>query len=155
MKSLAKPEVSLFAARCSEKTTSFASSSPYSPWHWTPCRSVKTHSSPSSEDVQLSARSASMKAGLACPGWIRTSPLNIQCSSPLSGVVVATCGSSLPASADAIPMFKVVPAAWAYDDINTQPSVTVVSVDFLILPSQSLSSCLRKLWHPPVLLSTG
>src|SRR3546814_20747084 len=44
---------------------------------------------------------------------MRTRPLYIQCSTPLSGVVVARCGSSLPESAVAMPTFSVVPAACA------------------------------------------
>src|SRR3546814_14131766 len=54
-----------------------------------------------------------MAAGVAWPGLMRTRPLYIQCSTPLSGVVVARCGSSLPASAVAMPTFSVVPAACA------------------------------------------
>jgi len=120
-KSAAKPEISGSAERSSENTTSSASRVPYSPWQSTSSRSENVQTRPSSEVVQLSAISGSTNSGLALPGWMRTSPLNIQCSSPLSGVVVATCGSSLPASALAMPTFSVVCSACA--EVTPNPTV--------------------------------
>ena len=46
-------------------------------------------------------------SGLIWPGFRRTRPLKIYCSRPLSGVVEAMCGSSLPASAEPMPMTRV------------------------------------------------
>src|SRR4051812_35583640 len=48
-----------------------------------------------------------MNSGLIRPGRTRTRPLNIHESTPLSGVVEAICGSSLPASAEPIPTTRL------------------------------------------------
>src|SRR5438128_11782269 len=48
-----------------------------------------------------------MNSGLILPGRTRTRPLNIQLSRPLSGVVEAMCGSSLPASAEPMPTARL------------------------------------------------
>ena len=54
-----------------------------------------------------------MVSGLICPGFSRTRPLKMYCSRPLSGVVEAMCGSSLPASADPMPITSVLLSASA------------------------------------------
>src|SRR6266704_1201922 len=48
-----------------------------------------------------------MNSGLILPGRTRTRPLNIQLKRPLSGVVEAMCGSSLPASAEPMPTTRL------------------------------------------------
>src|SRR5262249_10849905 len=88
---------------------------------------------PAGFDVQLSARSGSMNSGLIFPGRIRTSPLNIQLSSPLSGVVEAMCGSSLPASADPMPTTRLFFCAKA-GGANNSAAPRIAKSSFFIGP---------------------
>jgi hypothetical protein len=86
-------------------------------------------------DDQLSAMSASIVSGLAVPGLKRTRPLNIQCNRPLSGVVAVRCGSSLPASADAMPTASVVFCAIAASapaaSIAASPAAPTVTLNVM------------------------
>jgi hypothetical protein len=124
-------DVALLLARLSEYAASSAVNSPYPWWHSTPARILNVHSVPAGFDVQLSARSGSMNSGLILPGRTRTRPLNIQLSRPLSGVVEAICGSSLPASAEPMPTTRLFFCAKA-GCTNISAAHTMASTIFFI-----------------------
>ena len=77
-----------------------------------------------------------MNSGLIVPGFSRTRPLNIQLSKPLSGVVEAMCGSSLPASAEPMPTTSDFFCANASGAVTSAAPMTAMASFFIVDPPE-------------------